>query len=126
MLAPIDHAWMLLKAGPTEREQRNMNEGMEPFQANMVDSHYPHMRGEEEELDNQELSNEPTAGAPTTRPPIDEAMESLRGGGAPWQEGPTLGELADMDPEEGEHHMREAGRRSAAPSDPPQRTLHDY
>ena len=53
MLAPIDHAWMLLKAGPTEREQRMMNEGMEPFDASMVDSHYPYNRGEEEGPDSQ-------------------------------------------------------------------------
>tara|TARA_R110002020_G_C16055434_1_gene754972 strand:+ start:441 stop:821 length:381 start_codon:yes stop_codon:yes gene_type:complete len=126
MLAPIDHAWMLLKAGPTEREQRNANEGMEPFQAHMVDSRYPYNRGEEEEEDSMDTQT-PPAMAPTAKPPIDEAMESLRGGGAPWQEEPTLGELADMDdPEEKEHHMREAGRRSAAPSDSPQRTLHDY
>ena len=125
MLAPIDHAWMLLKAGPTEREQRNMNEDME-FDASMVDSHHPYNRGEEE--GNQELSDNSTTSGPTDGAPIDAAMAQLdRQRGEPsWQEGPTLGEMADMDPEEGEHHMREAGRRSAAPSNPPQRTLHDY
>ena len=119
MLAPIDHAWMLLKAGPTEREQRNANEGMEPFQAHMVDSRYPYNRGEEEGPDSQEASMQPSSGAP-----IDAAMRQLRPRSD--DEGPTLGELADMDPEEKEFYMREAGRRSAAPSDSPQRTLHDY
>ena len=56
MLAPIEAAWMFLKAQPTERDQRNMNERMEPFDASMIDSHYPHMRGEEEPQDPEEVT----------------------------------------------------------------------
>lgn len=128
MFAPIDHAWMFLKAAPTEREQRNMNEGMEPFDASMVDSRHPHMRGEQEPpepeqlMDTQDIHEE----APDAQPPIDAAMQSLQRGGAPYDEGPTLAELNEMDDDEAEHHKREAGRRGAEPSDPAQRTLHDY
>ena len=123
MLAPIDAAWIFLKADPTEREQRIENEGDDESLWQMVDSHYPHMRGEEEEENPMDTQTPPTM-APTAKPPIDQAMESLKE--PSWQEGPTLGEMADMDPEEVEHYRREAGRRSAAPSDPSQRTLHDY
>jgi len=134
MLAPIDAAWMFLKAQPTEREQRDMNENeilMDPnhprhFEvlSQATDSRFPYNRGEEEEEDPMDTQTPPTMTS-TEKPPIDQAMASLKD--PSWEEGPTLGEIADMDdPEEKEHHMREAGRRSAAPSDPSQRTLHDY
>ena len=112
MLAPIEAAWLFLKAQPTERDQRNMNERMEPFDASMVDSHYPHMRGEEEPQDSEEIS-ETSAIRPSIRP-------------TKFDEGPTFAELADMDPEEAEFYRREAGRRSAASSPSGQRTLHDF
>ena len=115
MLAPIEAAWMFLKSQPTERDARINNERMEPFHPNMVDSHWPHMRGEEEGQNNQEVTEAPTAAPPRNLSEF------------PWQEGPTLGEMADMDPEEVEHYRREAGRRSTEnkrPSDQP--TLHDY
>ena len=109
MLAPIEAAWLFLKSQPTEREQRNMNERMEPFDASMVDSHFPYNRGEQEPQDPQEVSQRRSQPAPM-----------------PWDEGPTFAELADMNPEEAEIYRREAGRRSAAPSPPAQRTIHDY
>ena len=56
MLAPIEAAWMFLKAQPTERDRRNMNEAMEPFDASMIDSRYPYMRGEEEPQDSERVS----------------------------------------------------------------------
>ena len=112
MLAPIEAAWMFLKAQPTERDRRNMNERMEPFDASMIDSRYPYMRGEEEPQDPEEVTE-----APTSRPPMKPAK---------FDEGPTMAELADMDPEEAEFYRREAGRRSAASSPSGQRTLHDF
>jgi hypothetical protein len=112
MLAPIEAAWLFLKAQPTERDQRNMNERMEPFDASMIDSHYPYMRGEEEPQDSERVSE-----MPANRPPMKPAK---------FDEGPTMAELADMDPEEAEFYRREAGRRSAASGPSGQRTLHDY
>lgn len=42
-------------------------------------------------------------------------------------EGPTLGELADMDPEERKIEMEIARRRAGVPEAPKnQRTLHDF
>ena len=132
MLAPIDAAWIFLKAEPTEREERELNERRTPSRYPPAPSYASTDRGyagdpgegeyDEGPVDTQNIQE----AAPEAKPPIDQALESLRGGGAPWEEGPTLEELADMDPEEAEHHEREAGRRGAEPSDPPQRTLHDY
>ena len=112
MLAPIEAAWLFLKAQPTEREQRIENEGNGESFWQMIDSHYPHMRGEEEPQDPEEVTESPTS-RPPTRP-------------AKFDEGPTMAELADMDPEEAEFYRREAGRRSASSSPSGQRTLHDY
>ena len=56
MLAPSEAAWMFLKAQPTERDQRNMNERMEPFDASMIDSRFPYNRGEEEPQDSERVS----------------------------------------------------------------------
>ena len=113
MLAPSEAAWLFLKSQPTEREQRNMNEGDESLWQ-MTDSHYPHNRGEQEPQEPQEVSQKRSQHAPVNIPWM------------PWDEGPTLAELADMSPEEGDVHVREAGRRSAAPSPKSQTTLHDY
>jgi len=112
MLAPIEAAWLFLKSQPTERDQRIQNEGNGESLWQMIDSHYPHMRGEEEPQDPEEIS-ETSAIRPSIRP-------------TKFDEGPTFAELADMDPEEAEFYRREAGRRSAAESDPSQQTLHDY
>ena len=130
MLAPIDAAWIFLKAEPTDREERELNERRTPSRYPPAPSYASTDRGyagdpgegeyDEGPVNTQDIQET----APEAKPPIDQAMESLKE--PSWQEGPTLSELADMDPEEAEHYRREAGRRSAAPSDPSQRTLHDY
>ena len=122
MLAPIEAAWMFLKSQPTERDARIQNEEGEgrvpptPPWSSTDQGYNPNKELPYPwEEDNHELSEASPAAPPKKLSEF------------PWQEGPTLGEMADMDPEEVEHYRREAGRRSTKDKRPSgQPTLHDY
>lgn len=101
MLAPIDAAWIFLKAKPTEREERIANEpshfgGVESFPKRWKNlQEHGDVRGaepeggwsgkqleigseEEREEDNQEVFQTPKPAARPAKTPSDLALEELR------------------------------------------------
>ena len=109
MASPFAFAWMLLKDSARYRPEE-------------ADEEIRQQQGMEEEFTHGKDESE------IDRALLDRMLSQPQHPPMPLpDEGPTLGEMADMSPEEKEFEMSMARRRNAPkPEDPAQTTLHDF
>ena len=137
MASPFAFAWMLLKdsARVADDHFHDWSQPSHKIGSDIKEAALRHNLSESEtsSLYRQHMKEHgmfPSQDAP----PFGEFVDSQMGQQSqhppmprPEDEGPTMGEMADMSPEEKEFEMSIARRRNAPkPEDPAQRTLHDF